>query len=374
MEFGLFNSVCVLPQFPGGEHQRIMDEVAIVQAADRVGFKYTWATEHHFLTEYSHLSANEVFLGYLAHATSYIHLGSGIFNITPPVNHPARVAERVALLDHLSEGRFEFGMGRGSSTVEQKGFGIPEPDLTRDMFDEVVGEFRSMWRDAEYPGHDGEFFTMPARNVLPKPYVKPHPPMWVAAGSPSTFEKAARMGLGVLCFTIGGPESVKPLIEVYKKEIQNAEPVGDYVNDNVMVTTQLLCLEDGQRVRELGANMGTGYHRSLLLRYLDTFPRPAGIPEWPELLPDPTPEQIDQSIRAADSPYGTPEEVTKAIEKYADAGADQVVFGLLSSTMSGELATETIETFGKHVLPQFDKDPVHRTSRQRDAAAKLKLR
>ena len=92
MEFGLFNSACVLPQFDGDEHRRIMDEVAVVRAADRVGFKYTWATEHHFLTEYSHLSANEVFLGYLAAATERIHLGSGIFNITPPVNHPARVA------------------------------------------------------------------------------------------------------------------------------------------------------------------------------------------------------------------------------------------------------------------------------------------
>ena len=99
---------------------------------------------------------------------------------------------------------------------------------------------------------------MPARNVLPKPYTKPHPPMWVAAGSPSTFEKAARMGLGVLCFTMGGAESLKPLIELYKKEIEHAEPVGDYVNDNVMVTTQLLCLEDGARVRELGGQLRDG--------------------------------------------------------------------------------------------------------------------
>jgi alkanesulfonate monooxygenase SsuD/methylene tetrahydromethanopterin reductase-like flavin-dependent oxidoreductase (luciferase family) len=345
-----------------------MDEVAIVQAAERVGFKYTWATEHHFLTEYSHLSANEVFLGYLAAATSYIHLGSGIFNITPPVNHPARVAERVAMLDHLSEGRFEFGMGRGSSTTEQKGFGITSPDLTRDMFDEVVTEFRSMWRDEEYAGHDGTYFSMPARNVLPKPYSNPHPPMWVAAGNPATFEKAARMGLGVLCFTIGGIETVKPLIEIYKKEIERAEPVGDFVNDNIMVTTQLLCFEDGERVRNLGPNMGQGYHRSLLLRYLDTFPKPPGIPEWPELLPDPTPEDIDAAIAAADAPYGTPDEVARSIKKYEDAGVDQVVFGLLSSSLSRADAVETIETFGKHVLPQFDKDPVHRTTRQREAA------
>jgi alkanesulfonate monooxygenase SsuD/methylene tetrahydromethanopterin reductase-like flavin-dependent oxidoreductase (luciferase family) len=237
------------------------------------------------------------------------------------------------------------------------------------MFDEVVGEFAKMWRAEEYPGHHGEYFSMPARNVLPKPYAKPHPPMWVAAGNPSTFEKAARMGLGVLCFTIGGVESIKPLVELYKKEIVNAEPVGDYVNDNVMVTTQLLCLEDGDRVRDLAPHLGMGYHRSLLLRYLDTFPRPAGIPEWPALLPDPTREQIDAAIATADTPYGTPDEVERAIARYADAGVDQVVFGLLSSTMSRELAFETIETFGAHVLPRFDRDPVHRTTKQREAAA-----
>ena len=117
-----------------------------------------------------------------------------------------------------------------------------------------------------------------------------------------------------------------------------------------------------------------GYHRSLLLRYLDTFPRPAGIPEWPALLPDPTPQQIDASIAAGDTAYGTPDEVEVAIRKYADAGVDQVVFGLLSSTMERDLAFETIETFGKHVLPKFDTDRMHRTTRQREAAAAASAR
>jgi alkanesulfonate monooxygenase SsuD/methylene tetrahydromethanopterin reductase-like flavin-dependent oxidoreductase (luciferase family) len=113
-----------------------------------------------------------------------------------------------------------------------------------------------------------------------------------------------------------------------------------------------------------------GYHRSLLLRYLDTFPRPTGVPEWPELLPDPTPEQIEDAIAGGDTPYGTPDEVARAIGRYADAGVDQVVFGLLSSTMDRELAFETIETFGTHVLPQFDTEPQHRTTTQRAAAAR----
>ncbi len=366
MEFGLFNSGCVLHQWAEGkqrpEHQRLMDEIALVQAGDRSGFKYTWVTEHHFLTEYSHLSASEVFLGYLAHATDRIHLGSGIFNITPPVNHPARIAERVAMLDHLSEGRFEFGMGRGSSTTEQRGFGIPEPEVTREMFDEVVAEFRAMWRAEEYPGHEGTHFAMPARNVLPKPYTDPHPPMWVAAGSPSTFEKAAQMGLGVLCFTLGGIEPLKPLIEMYKTRIQDAEPVGDYVNDNIMVTSQMLCLEDGQRVRDLSTTMYGAYQNSLVFRYLDTFPVPSGFPKWPAVLPEPTREQIDERIAAGVICYGTPDEVEKAVRRYVDAGVDQLVFGLLSSAMSGDVAIEAVETFGKHLVPRFDTNPVHRTT------------
>jgi alkanesulfonate monooxygenase SsuD/methylene tetrahydromethanopterin reductase-like flavin-dependent oxidoreductase (luciferase family) len=374
MEFGLFNSLYVPHDLaasdPAAEHNRLMDEIAVVQAADRCGFKYTWATEHHFLTEYSHLSANEVFLGYLAHATERIHIGSGIFNITPPVNHPARVAERVAMLDHLSEGRFEFGMGRGSSTTEQRGFGIDDSDLTRDMFDEVVGEFRRMWRDDEYPGHDGRFFTMPARNVLPKTYTKPHPPLWVAAGSPSTFEKAGRMGIGVLCFTMFGPEPLKPLIETYKRALENAEPVGEYVNDNVMVTTQMLCLEDGRRVRDLAGSgkLSQGYQNSLVFRYLDTFPKPPEVPAWPELIPEPTPDDIELRIEAGIAMYGSPDEVARTATAYEAAGVDQVVFGLLSSTIPRDVAIEAIETFGTHVLPSFDRDPVHRTTRMREAA------
>ena len=335
-------------------------------AADRAGFKYTWATEHHFLTQYSHLSANESFLAYVAALTTNIHLGSGIFNITPPVNHPARVAERVAILDVLSGGRFEFGMGRGSSTTEQRGFGILDPEMTKLMFDEVVPQFRRMWDETEYT-FEGRFFSMPPRNVVPKPATKPHPPMWVAAGNPGTFEKAARMGLGVLCFTTGSPASLAPLVEVYKNTIDQAEPVGHYVNNNVMVTSQMLCLEDGQRAREIACNMTSGYQNSLVFHYLDTFPKPPGIPEWPELIPEPTPEGLDHQIDQGLVAIGTPEECTRAVQAYADIGADQLTFGMLSTTMPVEVAIEAVETFGAQVLPQFDKDPVHSTTRQREA-------
>ena len=140
-----------------------------MQAADRSGFKYVWVTEHHFLDEYSHLSANEAWMAYALAITDNIHIGSGIINITPPVCHPARVAEKVAMLDQLAPGRFEFGTGRGSSSIEVLGFGIDSMDTTRDMYDEALPEIIKMMGPEEYGPFQGEFFSLPRRQVLPKP-------------------------------------------------------------------------------------------------------------------------------------------------------------------------------------------------------------
>jgi alkanesulfonate monooxygenase SsuD/methylene tetrahydromethanopterin reductase-like flavin-dependent oxidoreductase (luciferase family) len=368
VEFGLFNSLYVPTTDPSiTERSRLKDEIALVKAADRAGFKYTWATEHHFLDEYSHLSASEAFLGYLAAATERIHLGSGIFNITPPVNHPARVAEKVAMLDHLSDGRFEFGVGRGSSTTEQRGFGIEESELTREMVDEVLPQIVRMWAETDY-SFQGRFFSMPKRNVLPKPATDPHPPLWIAAGSPSTFTKAAQMGLGVLCFAQASVGELAAGIATYKAEIEKCDnPVGGYINNNIMVTSQLMCLEDGRRARDVAAAMGTGYHQTLLWKYLDTFPRPSWVDELGGRVPEMTGEIIDYLISSQEICIGTPDEVAATVERYRAIGADQLVFGMLSTTMPIEVAIESVETFGKQVIPRFDLDPVHSTTRQRQA-------
>jgi alkanesulfonate monooxygenase SsuD/methylene tetrahydromethanopterin reductase-like flavin-dependent oxidoreductase (luciferase family) len=372
MEFGLFvqahvprHEVEANPE--GAEHARLLRELELAVACDRAGWKYVWSVEHHFLEEYSHLSASEIFLPYIAAQTTRIHVGSAIYNITPPVNHPARIAERVAMLDHLSEGRFEFGTGRGSSSTEFKGFGIPDGDTTRAMFDESLREILRMWRETRY-SYQGTYFSMPERNVLPKPYSKPHPPLWVACGSPSTFEKAARLGLGALCFGLGSPRDFEPLIKVYKDTIKYAEPVGEYVNDNVACVTALVCLEDRARAREVALRMGGSYHTSLVFRYLDTFPRPAGVPQWPALIPEPTPEQLEERIASGQRIVGDPDECAAAVQKYVDIGCDQIIFGILASSQPQAVALRSVELFGKYVQPRFDRDPVHSTTRMRMAA------
>jgi alkanesulfonate monooxygenase SsuD/methylene tetrahydromethanopterin reductase-like flavin-dependent oxidoreductase (luciferase family) len=371
MEFGIFVQAHLprrrVEADPDAEHHAIMNEVELVKAADRAGWKYVWVTEHHFLDEYSHMSANEVYLAHLSAVTERIHVGSGIFNLNPQVNHPIRVAERVAMLDHLSDGRFEFGTGRGAGSREVTGFGIESTAVTKEVFDEVIPEFLRMWNETEYH-HQGKAFSVPNRNVLPKPWRRPHPPIWMAAGNPPTYEKAARLGVGVLGFNTSAISAMAPMVQAYKDAIGEAEPVGAYVNDNVMITNGVVCLEDGRRAREIVQDMGLSYLQSLVFRYHDTFPKPQEVPDWPVVLPEPTPEDVDLRINEGYMLCGDPDEVLEQVRRYESVGADQLVFGLpIDMPMSAAL--ETIELFGKHIIPKLDGDPVHRSTRFRDAAA-----
>jgi alkanesulfonate monooxygenase SsuD/methylene tetrahydromethanopterin reductase-like flavin-dependent oxidoreductase (luciferase family) len=374
MEFGVFiqNPVFGFKREgnPDYEHQVIMRELELVQAADRAGFKYVWITEHHFLDEYSHLSANDVISGYLAHATERIHVGSGIFNPLPQVNHPAKVAERVATLDHITNRRFEFGTGRGAGSHEILGFldkdGVTDTTTTKEIWEETIPEFAKMWMNEEYPGFEGKWWSLPPRKILPKPYGKGHPAMWYAAGNTSSYEMAARKGLGVLGFSVQTLADLGPVLEAYKKTIVHAEPVGAFVNDNIMITTGAYIREDVDQVaRDMVAARPT-YHQSNVYRYHDTFPHPDWVPQWPELIPEPTAELIRDNIGKGDTLVGTPDHALAAAQRWESAGADQLVFGIGPDTLEGTL--ETIRLLSEHVIPKLDTDPVHRTTRFRDAA------
>ncbi len=379
MEFGIFvqghvSKNRLAREGDRAEHNSIMGDAELVRLADGHRWKYAWITEHHFLTEYSHLSASDVFLGYSAATTERIHLGSGIFSFNPHKDHPARIAERVAMLDHMTDGRFEFGTGRGAGTREVTGFDIESTDATRPIWDEVMREIPKMWRDEEY-SYDGTSFhiphpghAIPTRNVLPKIWKKPHPPLWVAAGNPATFEKAAGLGLGVLAFTTRAIPDMKPLVDVYKERIQTAEPVGAYVNDNIMITTGMVCLEDGKKAREAVTKMGIVYLQSLVYYYHDTIPPPEGATKWPDSAPEPDLEQVEWMIENGYLICGSPDECAEQIAALDTTGIDQLVFGM-PIDLPWDQAVETVELFGDRVIPQFDPDPVPKSARARDAAA-----
>ena len=153
MEFGLFMN----GYLPGpasrdseAEHTMLMREIEYAVHADRFNWKYAWFGEHHALTEYSHMSAPEVVFGYVAAKTERIHLGSAIMNLSRPVNHPVRNAERVAMLDHVTGGRYEWGTGRGAGSHEVATFNIDDTSSTRSEWDEVVRQIPRMWATESY--------------------------------------------------------------------------------------------------------------------------------------------------------------------------------------------------------------------------------
>ena len=374
MEFGLFLNGYVpgpAAHDPECEHTALMRELDYVIHADKHNWKYAWLGEHHSLTEYSHMSAPEVAMGYLAHATERIHLSSGINNLSPRVNHPVRNAERAAWLDHVTEGRYEWGTGRGAGSHEIATFNILDKNSTKAEWEEVIFEIPRMWEQKDYT-FEGEHFTVPnPHNVLPKPYGKGHPPIWVACGNPPTFARAGELGIGAIAFNFEPVHALKGRIEAYKEKVVDCtEPLGQYKNDNVMMTNAVICLSDRKRAREIAMTPGRGYLYSMVCLYHDTMPKPDYAPVWPQPPHPPakTEEDLDRLIADGWLLCGTPDEVAEQLTRYQNVGCDQVVFGLPGEGLEQEEIYELLELFGEKVIPEYDKDPVHSTTRYRESA------
>src|ERR671921_1773673 len=215
MKFGIFyEHQLPRPWTEGSELQLIQDALEQVELADRLGFDVVWEVEHHFLEEYSHSSAPEVFLAACSQRTKNIRLGHGIVQTPPPFNHPARIAERIAMLDLVSNGRAEFGTGESSSEAELGGFKI-DPTLKREMWQEGLEVAVRCMTEVPFSGVDGKYVQMPPRNVVPKPVQKPHPPLWVACSRRDTIHLAAQKGIGALTFAFIDPEEAKHWVADY---------------------------------------------------------------------------------------------------------------------------------------------------------------
>jgi alkanesulfonate monooxygenase SsuD/methylene tetrahydromethanopterin reductase-like flavin-dependent oxidoreductase (luciferase family) len=374
VEFGIFLNGYI----PGpaahdspSEHTELMREIEFTIFADKHNWKYAWFGEHHALTEYSHMSAPEVVMGYCAARTERIHLSSGINSLPPRKEHPVRNAERAAMLDHVTEGRYEWGTGRGAGSHEVATFNILDTNETKAEWDEVVREIPRMWEQRDY-SFEGKYFTVPTpHNVLPKPYGKGHPPIWVACGNPPTFAKAGSLGIGAIAFNFEPIFNLKGRVDAYKEAIQSpTEQIGQYKNDNVMMTNAVICLNDRKRAREIALSAGRGYLVSMVNLYHDTMPKSPDARTWPTPpigLPQDE-DLLDQLIAGGYMLCGTPDEVAEQVVRYQQVGCDQVVFGLPGEGMEHDEILEMLELFGEKVIPEFDKDPVHSTTRYRQQA------
>jgi alkanesulfonate monooxygenase SsuD/methylene tetrahydromethanopterin reductase-like flavin-dependent oxidoreductase (luciferase family) len=368
------------------EHRLLKDALEQVELADRVGFDCVWEVEHHFLEEYSHSSAPEVFLAAAAARTQRIRLGHGIVQIPPAVNHPARVAERVATLDLISDGRVEFGTGESSSAAELGGFLI-DRTRKREMWEDAIEAIARMFVEEPFAGWQSEFWQMPVRNVVPKPLQRPHPPLWVACSRRETIHMAARKGIGALSFSFVEPEDAGRWVADYYSILDSEEcvPAGFAVNANVAVVLPMMLHEDEAEAIERGIDGAHFFGYSLAHYYGMGKHRPGRTVVWDEFVENRDARGFARSLISADAAplavkimqhglgslrgaIGTPEQVLDLCRRYEAAGVDQVIFVLQAGPNRHEHICESLELFGRHVIPPFAEE---RDKREREKAARL---
>jgi alkanesulfonate monooxygenase SsuD/methylene tetrahydromethanopterin reductase-like flavin-dependent oxidoreductase (luciferase family) len=372
MKFGIFyEHQLPRPWDEDSEHRLLKDALEQIEIADRIGIDFVWEVEHHFLEEYSHSSAPEVFLAAASQRTSRIRLGHGIVQLPFNFNHSARVAERIATLDLISDGRVEFGTGEASSEAELGGF-LVDRATKRAQWAEALDAVTRMMVETPFAGYHGEFLEMPPRNVVPKPLQKPHPPLWVACSRRDTIHLAAQKGIGALSFSFIEPSEARRWVDDYYGTLQSDEcvPGGFAVNPNLAVVVPLMCHHDEETAIDRGLDGGHFFGYSLGHYYIFGTHQPGVTNVWEEFQKNRSLFGFDRSVAAQRGQVlgaqlfqqglgslrgaiGTPKQIRQLVRAYTACGVDQIIFVSQSGRNKHEHICESLELFGKEVLPEF---------------------
>jgi alkanesulfonate monooxygenase SsuD/methylene tetrahydromethanopterin reductase-like flavin-dependent oxidoreductase (luciferase family) len=370
MKFGgFYEHQLPRPWVSDSEHTLLRNALEQAVLSDQCGYDYVWATEHHFLEEYAHSSAPEVFLAAVSQRTKNIRIGHGIVQTPPHINHPARIAERIATLDLLSDGRVEFGTGAGATETELGGFLVPQAEKKNMQLEGMRVAVRMMV-ESPFTGYDGQFVKVPARNVVPKPLQKPHPPLWMACSRRESIIQAAKLGMGALTFSFVSPEEARQWVKDYYDVIENeCEPLGYAVNPNFAVAAPFLCDRDQKRVDQIGAESygfflyGLG-HYSFFGEH-----RPAVTDIWEEYKNHPK-EFAPPEGRTQDC-VGTPAMLRERLRDFEQAGIDQVLCISQAGKIPHDLLCSSIQLFSNEVLPEFKERDLANATKQSERRARI---
>ena len=362
MRFGIFyEHQLPRPWTPGLEQKLFQDALDQVELADKLGFDNVWEVEHHFLEEYSHSSAPEVFLAACSQRTKQIRLGHGIVLMPPGYNHPARVAERIATLDLVSNGRVEFGTGESSALLELGGYGVPVAEK-RNAWREAVEQCANILAMDPYPGFEGQYFSMPARNLVPKPVQKPHPPLWVACSNRETIKLAARLGIGALTFAFVDPAEAKQWVDDYYRILkEECVPIGHAVNANICMVSSFGIHHDVEEARRRFQDGFRFFQFALGWHYGFGEQIPGRTDIWAKFqqaLPN------MPAVGVAEGGINTPEGVREHLRKFEECGVDQVAFIQQGGRNTHEHICEALELFATEVMPEFKAKEAARVARK----------
>jgi alkanesulfonate monooxygenase SsuD/methylene tetrahydromethanopterin reductase-like flavin-dependent oxidoreductase (luciferase family) len=383
MKFGIFYEM-QLPRPWGRDDERQLYQNALdqVELADKLGYDYAWQVEHHFLEEYSHSPQPEVFLAAASQRTKNIRLGHGIIQLT--TNHPARVAEKIATLDLVSNGRVEFGMGEASSMTEL------------DPFDRNLDEKRAIWEDAvrcimpmfthEGWQYEGPYFKFPLRNVLPKPVQRPHPPLWVACSQLETIDMAGRRGMGALGFQFLSAEMAHAWVHAYYNAfVKRQDKLADYQsNCNIAMVSYFMCAKTDEEARRraegitffqfsLAYYSGADGRRVTAGRGLERAP-PGTVNLWHEYQTwkQANPEAVEKALRGG--LIGSPATIRDKLRKFATSKVDSIILLNQAGRNTHADICQSLELFAKEVMPEFHAhEPEHQAWKRKVLAREIAL-
>jgi alkanesulfonate monooxygenase SsuD/methylene tetrahydromethanopterin reductase-like flavin-dependent oxidoreductase (luciferase family) len=366
MQFALFYEIPVADyNDPTAEHRAYKNTLEQALAGERFGWHAFWTVEHHFLTEYSHCSNPEVLYGAIAAQTERMRLGYGVRLMPKPYNNPVRSAESAAVLDLLSDGRVDFGTGRSATRVELEGFNI-DPRETRAMWQEAVEHIIGCWTDEEHE-FDGKFWSMPKRRVIPKPLQQPHPPVFGATTSDEGHQQMGEHGVGLCSFAVGlPPEEVKRKIDIYRAAIEKCtNPLTAFVNNRAATFTMAIAAPTEEEARLHARDSFEWYPKkgarqiAEVAGWMAERKQELGnygyAADMQKIDADGSLDllNLDYLVESGACVLGTPDQCVEACRRYEEAGVDLLLCLVNPWKIPHEQVMQTIELFGKHVIPEF---------------------
>lgn len=374
----------------GQEHTLILETLEQAQLADELGYGCWWQVEHHAAPQFSYSSAPELMLTAIARSTRRMRIGHAAVLSPFKINHPIRIAERAAFLDHLSEGRLELGLAR-STIPEWRVFNVEADDVRRQT-QQAFEMIPKMWTQERFSWSSPDFEIRDI-NVVPKPLQQPHPRLWQAVGSPSGFEQAGRNGVGALLTTVSTPiAAIAEMLEVYRRESLRCTPVGHTKNDQVALFTFVHCADSEREAIEHGAAAAAAWYINTVFSFFEvrdsmmatidemsaavgrdpTSPLAAYARQAAEHAAAPrTPltalldrlmageavsnEEVYEILNAdAAVIIGDVAQCRKKMQRYQDLGIDRLMCFQQVGHLSHAHIMRSIQLVGEHLIPVFD--------------------
>jgi alkanesulfonate monooxygenase SsuD/methylene tetrahydromethanopterin reductase-like flavin-dependent oxidoreductase (luciferase family) len=346
MKFELFQECQTATRDYYNRYWQMLKEVEL---ADELGWDSYGMSEQHFTpVEYSS-GCPEIFFTAVAMRTKKIRIRQGIVLLLKAVNHPLKIAERIGMMDIMSNGRMDLGTGRGNKLGMLKAFEVPLEE-TRQQWEEALEMIPKIWTEETF-SWDGKFYHIPPTVVNPKPIQKPHPSLWTATTSPEMYELAGQKGIGVLCFDFTSPDKTAKNVEIYRKSIKTAKPVGSFVTNGVAILTMGLCAETTEYARRLAKEPMMAFISEAGRIYAELAATKVKSYQYmgKQLAEAATHPEFEYLCDNATLVVGDPEECIKKLKLYQQAGADQVIIRM--DGMPHQKQMDSIRLFAEHVFP-----------------------